>query len=118
VGSNEIVKVNVRIIVATHRNLQEEIAKGNFREDLYYRLLGLPIELPPLREREKDVLVIAKYFVEEFCKQNKMAKKHLDVSAQEKLLSYSFPGNIRELKAMVELAVVLSDGDEISAADI
>lgn len=118
VGGSGSVKLDVRIIVATHRNLLEEVKKGNFREDLYYRLLGLPIELPPLREREKDVLVIAKYFVEEFCKQNKMAKKHLDVSAQEKLLSYSFPGNIRELKAMVELAVVLSDGDEISAADI
>ncbi|HTF81720.1 MAG TPA: sigma-54 dependent transcriptional regulator, partial [Cytophagales bacterium] len=70
VGGNGSVKLDVRIIVATHKNLQEEVKKGTFREDLYYRLLGLPINLPPLRERDKDVLVIAKHFVEEFCKQN------------------------------------------------
>lgn len=118
VGGNGSVKLDVRIIVATHKNLLEEVKKGNFREDLYYRLLGLSIELPPLREREKDVLVIAKYFLDEFCKQNKMSKKQIGVQAQEKLMAYSFPGNIRELKAIIELAAVLSDGDELAAADI
>jgi len=114
IGSNEIVKVNVRIIVATHRNLQEEIKKGNFREDLYYRLLGLPIALPPLRERENDILLIAKYFIDLFCKENKLGKKHLSLGAKHKLMSYSFPGNIRELKSLVELACVMAEGEEIN----
>lgn len=114
IGSNEIVKVNVRIIVATHRNLQEEIAKGNFREDLYYRLLGLPIALPPLRDRENDILLIAKYFIDQFCKENKLGKKHLSLEAKHKLISYSFPGNIRELKSLVELACVMSEEEEIN----
>jgi DNA-binding NtrC family response regulator len=114
IGSNEIVKVNVRILVATHRNLQEEITKGNFREDLYYRLLGLPIALPPLRERENDILLIAKYFIDLFCKENKLGKKHLSLGAKHKLMSYSFPGNIRELKSLVELACVMAEGEEIN----
>jgi DNA-binding NtrC family response regulator len=114
IGSNEIVKINVRIIVATHRNLQEEIKKGNFREDLYYRLLGLPIALPPLRERENDILLIAKYFIDQFCKENKLGKKHLSIEAKHKLMSYSFPGNIRELKSLVELACVMSEEEEIA----
>lgn len=114
IGSNEIIKINVRIIVATHRNLQEEIKKGNFREDLYYRLLGLPIALPPLRERENDILLIAKYFIDQFCKENKLGKKHLSIEAKHKLMSYSFPGNIRELKSLVELACVMSEEEEIA----
>jgi DNA-binding NtrC family response regulator len=114
IGSNEIIKINVRILVATHRNLQEEISKGNFREDLYYRLLGLPIALPPLRERENDILLIAKYFIDQFCKENKLGKKHLSLEAKHKLMSYSFPGNIRELKSLVELACVMAEGEEIN----
>jgi DNA-binding NtrC family response regulator len=114
IGSNEIVKINVRILVATHRNLQEEISKGNFREDLYYRLLGLPIALPPLRDRENDILLIAKYFIDQFSKENKLGKKHLSLEAKHKLMSYSFPGNVRELKSLVELACVMAEGEEIN----
>jgi DNA-binding NtrC family response regulator len=114
IGSNEIVKVNARIIVATHRNLQEEIRKGNFREDLYYRLLGLPVPLPPLRERENDVLMIAKFFVDQFCKENGLGKKHLSVEGTQKLIEYTFPGNVRELKSIIELACVMSDNEEIA----
>lgn len=114
IGSNEIIKVNARIIVATHRNLQEEITKGNFREDLYYRLLGLPILLPPLRDRENDILLIAKHFIDQFCKENRLGKKHLSIDAKHKLMSYSFPGNIRELKSLVELACVMSESEEIN----
>ncbi len=114
IGSNEIIKVNARIIVATHRNLQEEIAKGNFREDLYYRLLGLPVLLAPLRERENDILLIAKHFIDQFCKENRLGKKHLSIDAKHKLMSYSFPGNIRELKSLVELACVMSEDEEIN----
>ncbi len=113
VGSNEVVKIDIRIIVATHRNLQEEVKKGNFREDLYYRLLGLPIHLPPLRDRENDVLLIAKHFIAEFCKENKFTKKELSPEASKKLLGHAFPGNIRELKSVIELACVMSDKDEI-----
>lgn len=112
-GSNIPVKVNPRIIVATHRNLAEEVKKGNFREDLYFRLLGLPIELPPLRDRGNDVIILAKYFADEFCKENKLAKLQIGNAAQAKLMKYRWPGNVRELKAVVELAAVLCDGDEI-----
>ncbi len=118
VGGNSVVPVDVRIIVATHKNLAEEVKKGNFREDLYYRLLGLPINLPPLRERGSDILVLAKHFIDAFAKENKLGKKTLSAGAQQKLLSYPFPGNVRELKALVELAAVLSDDDVIQEHDL
>jgi DNA-binding NtrC family response regulator len=113
VGSNEVIKIDVRIIVATHRNLAEEVKNGNFREDLYYRLLGLPIHLPPLRDRENDVLIIAKHFIEEFCRENKFSRKQLSAEASKKLLHHAFPGNVRELKSVIELACVMAEGDEI-----
>ncbi len=118
VGSNAPVKVDCRIIVATHRNLKEEVKSGRFREDLYFRLYGLIIELPPLRERGKDILVLAKYFIDQFCKENKMSGKSLSDAAQKKLLAYHFPGNVRELKSTVELAVVMSNTDLIQAENI
>ncbi|HWY10800.1 MAG TPA: sigma-54 dependent transcriptional regulator [Bacteroidia bacterium] len=118
VGSNSPVKVDCRIIVATHRNLQNEIKSGKFREDLYYRLFGLSIELPPLRERGKDILILSKYFIEKFCKENNLKAKSLSEAAQKKLLAYLFPGNVRELKSIIELAVVMSAADEIQANEI
>ncbi len=118
VGSNKTIAVNCRIITATHKNLAQEVKKSNFRQDLYYRLLGLPIVLPPLRDRNRDVLVLAKHFVEVFCMDNKMPLKKLSKEARNKLLKYTFPGNIRELKSVIELAVTLSDNLEISAEDI
>lgn len=118
IGGNETVKLDVRIIVATHRNLAEEVKKGNFREDLYYRIMGLPIELPPLRERDGDILLLAKYFLDEFCKENKLPAQNITSGAKEKLLRYNFPGNIRELKAMMELAAVMGDGAELKADDV
>lgn len=118
VGGNTVVPIDTRIIVATHKNLADEVKKGSFREDLYYRLLGLPIHLPPLRDRGGDILVLSKYFIEEFTKDNALGKKTLSPKAQEKLLSYHFPGNVRELRAMIELAVVLSDEDQIQDHDI
>lgn len=118
VGGNKVYKFNCRIIVATHKNLLEEVKAGNFREDLYYRLFGLPIDLPPLRERDKDVLLLAKTFIERFCKENKMPVKKLSPEAQSKLLSYRWPGNIRELKSVVELAIVMAMTEIIEADDI
>src|SRR6266536_215552 len=118
VGGNEMVKFDIRLIVATHKNLAEEVQKGNFREDLYYRLIGLPIFLPPLRERNDDTLLLAKFFLDEFAKENKLPPVTISAQAKEKLLKYHFPGNIRELKAVIELAAVMSDGKEIQADDI
>ena len=118
VGSNTVNKTDCRIIVATHRNLKEEIKKGRFREDLYYRIFGLPVELPPLRDRGQDILILAKYFVELFCRENKLDAKTINEDACKKLLSYTFPGNIRELRSVMELAVVMSNGHGISSKDI
>lgn len=118
VGSNKVYKFNCRIIVATHKNLLQEVKDGNFREDLYYRLYGLPIDLPPLREREKDVLLLSKSFIERFCQENKFDLKKLSSEAQNKLLAYPWPGNIRELKSVIELAIVMSMGDMVEADDI
>ncbi len=118
VGGNGVIKVEARIIIATHRNLQEEVRNGNFREDLYYRLLGLPIEIPPLRERGNDRVILAKFFIDEFCKENKMGALTLSSEANEKLMKYPFPGNIRELKAIIELAAVMATDGVITADDI
>jgi DNA-binding NtrC family response regulator len=118
IGSNAPVKFDCRIIIATNKDLQEEIKKGNFRQDLYYRLYGLPIDLPPLRDRENDVIVLARHFIELFCKENNMSPKTLTTEASTRLLSYSFPGNIRELKSVIELAVTLAEHNEIAAEHI
>jgi DNA-binding NtrC family response regulator len=118
VGGNEKVKLEVRLIIATHKNLGEEVKKGNFREDLYYRIIGLPIELPPLRERGSDVLILAKHFADESCKENKLGSIAIAGDAKEKLMRYNYPGNVRELKAIIDLAVVMSNGQEIISDDI
>ncbi len=118
VGGNTAEKIDFRLIVATHKDLQAEVKKGNFREDLYYRLLGLPITLPPLRERGNDVLILAKHFSDEFCKLNDIKKKSLSVGLKSKLLQYPFPGNVRELKAVMELACVMCDGDQLEVEDL
>ena len=111
-------KLDVRVISATHKNLSDEVRKGNFREDLFFRVMGLPIDLPPLRERGSDVLILAKHFMDDFVKTNKISSLSLAADAKDKLLKYPFPGNIRELKAVIELAAVMADGKEIQAKDI
>jgi two-component system response regulator AtoC len=118
IGSNKSVKTDCRIVVATNKNLKEEVKKGNFREDLYYRLLGLPIELPPLRDRGNDILLLAHSFIDKFCNENNIPSKKLSVESQKKLMGYSFPGNVRELKSVIELASALSEMDEIEPGDI
>lgn len=118
VGGNESVKLDVRLIVATHKDLAEEVRKGNFREDLYFRIMGMPIELPPLRERGNDILLLAKYFADNFSKENKMDTISFSKDAKEKLTNYFYPGNVRELKAIVELAAVMCEANEIKADDI
>lgn len=113
IGGNNSITVKTRIIVATNKNLEEEVQKGNFREDLYYRLLGFPIHIPPLRNREDDCLVLAKYFLDDFCKQNELNKMTISVDAQNSILSYNWPGNVRELKAIIERAAVMTNDDMI-----
>jgi len=117
IGSNKPVKTDCRIIAATNKNLRDEVKKGRFREDLYYRLLGLPIELPPLRDRASDILILARHFMDSYCNENGMPLKKLSPGAQKKLLNYNFPGNVRELKSLVELAVTLSAEEEIEDGD-
>jgi DNA-binding NtrC family response regulator len=118
IGGNETVKLDVRVIVATHKNLADEVSKGNFREDLYYRLFGLYVELPALRDRGNDVLLLANNFLAAYCKKNKEKKKKFTPEAAHKLKTYKYPGNVRELKAICDLAVVMADGDEIHEDDI
>lgn len=117
-GGTTKIKFNARLIIATHKDLAQEVKKGNFREDLYYRIIGLPIELPPLRERDNDILLLAKHFMDLFVKENKMSPLSLSKEAKDKLLSYPFPGNIRELKSVIDLACVMCDSNEITADDL
>lgn len=118
IGSNLVVKLDVRIITATHRDLSEEVKAGRFREDLYYRLLGLPVHLPPLRERGNDIMVLTKHFLDQFSKENQLPRFRIQEAAQRKLMEYSFPGNIRELKSIIDLAAVMAEGNEIREQDI
>ena len=118
VGGSKPVPFDVRLVVATHRDLAAEARAGRFREDLYYRLLGLPIELPPLRARGDDKLLLADFFVRNFSQQNRLPVRDFDAEARKRLLAYSFPGNVRELRAVVELAAVLAEGKYIKASDL
>jgi len=118
IGGNAIVKLDVRVVAATHKDLAEEVKAGRFREDLYYRLLGLPVHLPPLRERGNDVILVAKHFLDQFANDNQMRKFKITQEAQEKLLQYPFPGNIRELKSIIELSAVMAEDGEIRPQDI
>ena len=112
-GGTKTILLDVRIITATHKNIAALAAEGKFRQDLYYRLLGLPIEVPPLRQRGNDIILLAKFFVDEFCEENQMEQKSISNEAKQALLSYHYPGNIRELKAVMELACVMTTRDVI-----
>ncbi len=118
IGGNQVIKVDFRLIIATHKKLIEEVQAKRFREDLFYRLLGLQIELPALRERKEDIPLLAKFFLEEYTKKNKVSKLTLSNAANQKLIGYGFPGNIRELRAIVELAAVMAENEEITEEDI
>jgi two-component system, NtrC family, response regulator AtoC len=117
IGNNKAIKTDCRIIVATNKNLKEEVRNGKFREDLYYRLLGLPIDIPPLRERRNDILILANHFINGFCIENNIPAKKISPGIQKKLLSYDFPGNVRELKSLAELAVTLAGKRELEPED-
>jgi two-component system response regulator AtoC len=118
VGGRDKIKLDVRLVTATHKNLAEEVSKGAFREGLYFRIMGLPIVLPPLRERGADIVVLAQHFLTAFCQEHQKPPLLLSAAAQAKLVGHNYPGNVRELKAVLELAAVLSNGREICCADI
>jgi DNA-binding NtrC family response regulator len=118
VGGNKTMSIDIRLITATQKDLAEEVKAGNFREDLYFRIMGLPIELPPLRKRQQDILLLADHFIKEYAKQHKTAAPALTSDAKEKLQKHTFPGNVRELKAVIDLACVMCNGQAITTNDI
>jgi len=118
VGGTEMIFVDVRVIAATNRDLKEEIEKGGFREDLYYRLNVIPIAVPPLRERKSDIATLVEHFVSEFCLDNRKEMKRISPDAMDLLISYSWPGNVRELKNVVERMVIMTRGPVIEVKDV
>src|SRR6185295_6353684 len=110
-GGRQPIPVDVRLIAATHRDLEAMVAQGAFREDLYYRLKGVEVDLPPLRERRADIPHLVRHFLEEFCRREAIAVPHIRAEALALLLNYDFPGNVRELQNLVEGAASLTDGD-------
>ena len=118
VGGTEMIYVDVRVIAATNRDLKEEIQKGKFREDLYYRLNVIPIGVPPLRDRETDIPLLVDHFIAEFCVENNKELKKISQEAMNLLVTYSWPGNVRELKNIVERMVIMTRGGVIEAKDV
>ena len=118
VGGQQAIIVDVRVIAATNKNLEAEIASGNFRSDLFYRLNVIPIEVPPLRARGNDVILLAEYFLRRFAAETGMPKKRLSAGAASKLRAYHWPGNVRELRNVVERIAILTKGESIEAEDI
>jgi len=118
VGGTETLEVDVRVIAATNKNLEQEIAEGRFREDLYYRLNVIPFHVPPLRERSEDVAILARSFVEEFCAESGTRPKELSDAALERLRRHAWPGNVRELRNLMERVVILTPGERIDAEDL
>lgn len=118
VGDDRTIRVDARIIAATNRNLEELVEKGEFREDLYYRLNVIPIWLPPLRERQEDIPVLAEHFLNKIAGELNCEPKYLSLDAMEAILSYSWPGNIRELENVMERVNILADGNQITRKDL
>jgi two-component system, NtrC family, nitrogen regulation response regulator NtrX len=118
VGGGRPFPVDVRVVVATHRNLEVQVRQGTFREDLYHRVNVFPIVLPPLRERREDLRVLAEHFVEQLAEQNRWKPKGFSPAAIEALGSYSWPGNVRELRNVVERVLLLAPGDVVEAATV
>lgn len=118
VGGTGIKKVDVRIVAATNRDLEEEVAKGRFREDLYYRLNVIPLHLPPLRERGGDVLLLVSHFLDRFCKKKSRPLLRLSGETRKILVAYTWPGNVRELENFMERLSILVDGDVVLPSDL
>ena len=111
VGGSRVETVDVRVLAATHKNLQELVVQGEFREDLYFRLAVVPITVPPLRDRVEDIAPLCRHFIDATCEDNGLRTKRLSESALAVLQAYAWPGNVRELRNVIERMVILSDGD-------
>ena len=118
VGSETPLQVDIRVIAATHRDLEQLVQDGTFREDLYYRLNVVPIAMPPLRDHAEDIRLLAQHFLDKFSAENDLPPMKLGKDALRELMAYSWPGNVRELENLIERAVILCDGTKIHAADI
>lgn len=118
IGGTRTIKLDVRIISATNKSLDKEIEKGNFRQDLYYRLNVIPIQAPSLRERKEDVPALAQHFMEQFCGENGKPMKKISQSALNLLINYNWPGNIRELRNIVERLIIMVDVDTIDTTHV
>jgi two-component system response regulator PilR (NtrC family) len=118
IGSNEEIDVDVRVIAATNKEFEKEIAEGRFREDLYYRLSVIPIQLPPLRDRREDIALLARHFLEKFRKTMEKAITGISAEALRKLEAYDWPGNVRELENTIERAIALESGPEITLGSL
>lgn len=112
IGSSKAIPLEARIIVSTSKNLTQLIQKNEFRKDLYYAVLGMPIQVPSLKERGNDIMALAKLFAERFCNNNNFIVPQFSQDAQVKLLNYNYPGNVRELQNVIELAVTMSSGSQ------
>jgi DNA-binding NtrC family response regulator len=117
-GSNDSIPVDVRIVSATHRPLEQEITAGNFRADLFYRLRVVTIEIAPLRERREDIPLLAETFLRNAAEHYELPVRPIGQGALRRLLEYNWPGNVRELKNTIDRAVILAEGDELSARDL
>ena len=118
IGSNKIMKLDFRLIAATNKNMLHEVKEGRFREDLFYRLQGFLIHLPPLKERDDDIILLGKSFLNDFCKENRMPQVQLSKEACSFMLDYDWPGNIRELKAVIERAALMAEDNIITVEDL
>ncbi len=118
VGGSKTIKADVRVVAATNRDLEEEVSKGTFREDLFYRLNVIPIVLPPLRERGEDVIILARYFLKNFCTNHRPGILGMAEEVADILARYSWPGNVRELENFMERMSILCDGESIGLVDL
>ncbi len=118
VGGSELIDVDFRLVAATNRDMEQAVAEGRFREDLYYRLKVVTLNLPPLRERGGDILLLAEHFLEEFCREHGKGPKTLSADAIHVLQHYEFPGNVRQLRNLIESTVVFHQGDVVEASDL
>lgn len=118
VGGSKNIKLDMRIVAATNQNLAEYVKEGKFREDLYYRLQGFLMKMPPLRDRENDVILLTNFFRDEYCKRNKLQHKPIAPTTMEILMRHPWPGNVRELKSVVERAIIISESDKVMPDDL
>jgi DNA-binding NtrC family response regulator len=118
VGGNAEESIDVRVIAATNQNLEERIAKGDFREDLFYRINVIPIQLPPLRQRREDIPLLVDFFLQKYCAEMNLAPRQISIDAMRMLEGYDWPGNVRELENMIERTLALSHAETITTKDM